>query len=226
MTSGAAKVYERLSPLVRIAIGAAVMPLLCGCLVVPVLAVGAPTKLTLRPSSDPTESMTVGLRLVSAFRYSGSELEAIAIGTYPREHETYLTWMVLAPSEPALDFKRAIRICCQVPSEVNLKAGRAERLDCRVDLVLAERHDNRLPEWVAGAYSGTVAAVVRFAGRHLYVDLPETELPCVAGGVGPLRVSGRVVVPEGADYLDSDREWFARLEARASGQPEVGSEQP
>jgi hypothetical protein len=185
---------------------------------------GAPTKLTLRPAGDPTQSMIVGMDLTTGFRYSDGELEGIAFGIYPREHETYLTWFMLAPSDPALDVERAVHVACRVPDCAGLNTGRAERLTCRVDLVLGKRHTGTLPDWLAGVYTGTVSATARLSACDLHVDFPETELRCVGGGTGPLRVSGRVVVPRNSRYFDSELEDFAKLQASASKPPDPDPE--
>jgi hypothetical protein len=112
---------------------------------------------------------------------------------------------------------------------MNLSLGCVEHmdwLDRRVDLVLRKRYSGCVPDWVAGAYTGAVAATVRLSGQRLYVDLPETELRCVGGGTGALRVSGRVVAREESQNFDMDQRLFARWQARASGQAEPEATEP
>ncbi len=213
---------RRLGGSLGTALAAALAPWACGC--IPVLHIAAPTKLTLRPSADPTKSMVVGMSSESAFGCSDGELEAVAFGICANDHETYLAFLPLV-SDPVLDVERAVRVYCQLPGDTGLDAGRVERLDCRVDLVLGKRFSGCVPDWVAGAYTGVVPVTVRRSGQRLYVDLPEAELRCAAGGTGSLRVGGRVVACKGAKYLAADREWFARIEARASGQADAEAKQ-
>ena len=162
----------------------------------------------------------------AGFTYADGAIEVIAYGVQPSEHETYLAWMMLV-SDPVLDFNRTVRIRCAVPNHVRVSDGQAAQLDCQVELVLGKRYTEAIPHWVAGAYSGEVSATVRLTGQTFRVDLAATELPCIGGGIGPLRVSGCVVARRYEKGLDFDRELFLEDWQAAIGlpAPEPGHEQ-
>jgi hypothetical protein len=194
------------------------LPLLCGC--IPALHVASPTQLTLRPSACLSDSFTCGMD-DAYFSRADSAIEVSARGVKPSEHETYLTAYPLAPYEPVTDIERWVWVSGQAPSLAALDSGHAVLLDCRVELVLGKRH-RMLPGWIAGVYSGVMPATVQLSGQRLHVELSETELRCLGGGIGPLWLGGRVVARLDNRGLDSDRKLFLEEREGAIQRPPPG----